>query len=107
MASLLRNPGVVHDPPGHRAVPFHLLQNVVAGYLQDSFLVPRRIRHEVVQGLMPRPHVSRIHTRGYGLDALTVAGQAEADQIGTQRLATIGVPQDRANPLHVLLKPIL
>src|SRR5207249_6917990 len=54
VSSLLRDPSVVYDPSGHRAMPLHLLQDVVAGHAQDRFIVPWRVGHEVVQRLMPR-----------------------------------------------------
>ena len=84
--ALLRDACVVHDPSRHRAVPLHLLQDVVAGHPQDRFVVPGRIGHEVVHGLMPRAHMPRIHTSGHRLDALALAGQAQAHEIPSQRL---------------------
>src|SRR5713101_5933563 len=107
VTSLLRDPRIVRDPGGHRAVTLHLLQHVLPCHLQDRFLVPRSVGNKVMQGLMTRPHVPRVDSGGHRLNALPLSGQTQADQIPAQRPSPILVPEHGGNPLQVILEPRL
>src|SRR5260370_15738205 len=73
VTSLLRNPRVVYDPRGHRALTLHLLQHVLPRHPQDLFILPRRIGAKVMQGLIPSPHVARIDAGRHRLPTLIVS----------------------------------
>ncbi len=94
MTSLLRKPGVVHNPRRYRPVSVHLLQNPLPSHLQHSPFVPGRVRHEVMERLVTRLNVARINASCYRLDTLALAWQAQTSQIRAKRLLAIFVTKN-------------
>jgi hypothetical protein len=59
-------------PPDHGATSRdHKIQRAI----QDSFVTPRGIGHDMMQRLVPPPDVVGCKARGHGLDTLPFAGQ--------------------------------
>ena len=60
-----------------------------------------------MQGLVASGNVERIHTSGERLDALPLDRQAEAGEVGTERLMTVLVPHGAGEALYVVVEPAL
>jgi hypothetical protein len=81
-----------------------LLQGLVARDAQQSRLVPRRLRHEVVHRLMSSRDAAWIELRRHRLDALAFARKQESRRVRPQRLAAIRVSEHRVEPLQTGLE---
>jgi hypothetical protein len=82
-------------------MPDHGRQHPGAGHAQDRRGLPRGVGDEMVHRLMPRSDVAGIDSGGHGLDALALPRQAQAGDVGAQRLMTVSVAQGRGQVGHV------
>jgi hypothetical protein len=75
VAALLRDPGVVDDPGGHRTVSVEGRQHRLPGDAQEGGVIPGGVRDEVMHRLMAGPYVTGIDACGHRFDALAVPRQ--------------------------------
>jgi hypothetical protein len=107
VATLLRDPGIVHDPGRDRAVPFKCRHNVPANRLQHSGIAPHGLSNEVMQRLMFGLNVLRIKARRHRLDALALTVQQQAETIGPKRGLTVGMTQSCGKFIQILIQSLL
>ena len=75
MLSLLRKPRVIHDPRHHWTVFLHGGQHLPSHLRQHLFVVPWRVRHQVMQRLVHATNIVWGQARSHRLDALAFSRQ--------------------------------
>jgi hypothetical protein len=101
MLSLLGKTGVIHDPRHHRTVRLHRRQHRAPHLRQHCFVVPRCIRHQVVERLMPAANIVWSQARRHRFDTLAFSGQQQSGAIVFQRLVPVGVPRGVCQALDI------
>jgi len=92
---------VVHDPRGHGAVPGHRRQHLLPRDAQHGRRVPGGVGDKMMHRLMPGADMPGIHARRHRLDALALPGQAQARDVGAQRLMAIPVAEHGGQAVHI------
>lgn len=124
MLALLRKPGVIDDPapaggwcsvseggrvrrrdrgldrPDRR-------QHLLAHRGEQRPVRPRRLGDEVMQGLVRRAHLQRVHPSRHRLDALARARQDQPATVGVERLPPVGMPERHRHALDVSREPLV
>jgi len=93
MRSFLRKAGIVHDPSRHRSVPGHRPENMLPRAFQNRFVAPRRIRYQMVQGLVRPPDIIGSQALGHRLDALALTRQQQSGAVSLHRRVAIHMPR--------------
>jgi hypothetical protein len=92
MLPLLRKTGVIDDPGHYRAVLLHSRKHPTTHLLQYRGIAPRRIGHQMVQGLVHSPHIMGRQPCGHRLNTLALARQPQAGAVAVQRPNSVGMP---------------
>ena len=106
VAALLREARVVDDPRLHAPGRRQGREHGVASDAQHGGIVPRGIRDKAVHRLMARRDMARIDACGHRLDALPLARQAQAHDVGPQRLMPVPVAEGGGETLNIRVKPL-
>jgi hypothetical protein len=74
MRAFLRKAGVIDDPGHHWPLLLHRWQHMVAYFIEQGFVTPGCLGHQMVQGLTHRLDVLRIQAGRDRLNALALTG---------------------------------
>ena len=107
MLPLFGKAGVVHDPVAHRSVPLDGGQHLLAHRPEQGRVVPFRLGHEVVQGLVRRLHPGRRDPGGHRLDALALARQQQPGAVGLRCCDPACMAQHRHDRVQIGGEPLL
>jgi hypothetical protein len=77
MLALLGKTRIIHDPRHHRSVFLHGRQYLPPHLGQHLFVVPWRVRHQVVQRLVRGTNIVWGQARGHRLDTLALSRQQQ------------------------------
>jgi hypothetical protein len=105
--ALLGKAGVINDPVGNRAMPLDRRQHGTAHRSQHGRIIPRRLGHNVVHGLVLRLYRGRCDPCRHWFDALALAWQQQPGAIGPRRRFPTGMAQHRDNPIQIRCEPRL
>lgn len=105
MAALLREPGVVDDPPAALA-EVHLRYHPLAHPPKHLLMGPLGLGHEVVQRLMSGAGVHRIDPRGHRLYALARQREHQARAVTTKAGVPVRVTQAFTQVVKVQIKAL-
>jgi hypothetical protein len=78
--SLFGKTGVIHDPRHHRAILLHGWKHLPSYLTQHLFVVPGRVRNQVMQRLVHAANIVRSQTCSHWLNALAISGQQQSVQ---------------------------
>jgi hypothetical protein len=78
MLPLLGKTRVVYDPRHDWAVFLHGWQHISPHFGQHLFVVPGRVGHQVMQGLVHATNIMWSQARSHRLDALAFTGQQQS-----------------------------
>ena len=91
MLAFLGKTGIINDPRYHRSVLLHRWQDLLAHFIQQRLVAPRRLGHQMVQGLPRGLNAVRTESRRHRLDALSLTRQQQTFAVVLQRRVSIFV----------------
>jgi hypothetical protein len=76
---------VVDDPCNNRRLPQHRCQHRIEGAVEQCFIVPGSVGHQMMQRLVHAPHIIGSQSRRHWLNALTLSRQKQTCAAGLER----------------------
>ena len=105
--SLLWKPCIVHYPGNDRSLPQHSVKHGIQRPVQQNFVIPRGIRHQMMQRLMHPANVIRIQTRRHRFDALALPRQQQSRAVPLEGNDPICVSGRLRQPIEICREPFL
>jgi len=105
--SLLWKPCIVHHPGNDRSLPQHGGKHGIQRSVQQNFVIPRGIRHQMMQRLMHPANVIRIQTRRHRFDALALPRQQQSRAVRLEGTDPICVSGRLRQAIEICSEPFL
>jgi hypothetical protein len=92
---------IIHNPRHHRIVFLHAWKHIPSNLGQHLFIVPGRVRHQVMERLMRATNIVGSQARSHRLNTLALSGQYQSLAVVLQGSVPIGVPHGIGQALYI------